>query len=68
MIDLGKDKGIKKGQVFNIYRMQAIPGLSAPVRIPVGQLKVSSVDTQASFCDVTQSQQPVQTGDPIEQN
>lgn len=68
VIDLGKNRGVKKGQVFQIFRMQMIQGLSAPVRIPVGALKITSVDNEASVCEVTQTQQPVQAGDALEQN
>lgn len=66
IIDLGKDRGIKKGAAFNIFRLQQVPGLSAPVRVPVGSLKVTSVDQAASVCSVAQLESPVQVGDVVE--
>ncbi|MGE5623495.1 MAG: CsgG/HfaB family protein [Methanocella sp.] len=66
IIDLGKDRGVKKGTAFQIFRLQQVPGLSAPVRVPVGALKVTSVDQAASVCSVTQTESQIQVGDVVE--
>ncbi|MGI6542484.1 MAG: CsgG/HfaB family protein [Limnochordia bacterium] len=65
VINLGSKHGMKLNTELNITRMQTFPGLSAPVRIPVGTAKVISVDEEASVCVVIQSTQPIQPGDVV---
>lgn len=66
VIDLGSKKGVRKGQTFNVFRLQTVPGLSQPVRVPVGVIKVSSVDPEAAVASVTQTESEIQAGDAIE--
>lgn len=66
IIDLGQDKGVRKGQVFNVFRLQVVPGLAAPVRVPVGVIKLQSVDPAAAVAVVTEKSGDFQVGDVVE--
>lgn len=58
ILNIGDNDGVRIQQGFQVYRLLEVEGLADPVRIPVGTIRVISVDPGASvavFEDLTQN-------------
>jgi len=65
VINVGADAGVKHGQLYGVFRLTDVPGLPDPVRVPVGIIKIISVDPKAAVAQVEQSSMPIEAGDVI---
>lgn len=65
VVTLGSKHGMKLNTILNITHLQTIQGLKDPVRIPVGQAKVISVDNEASVARIESKTQDIQVGDVV---
>lgn len=65
VVNIGQNDGVRLNQRFAINRMMEISGLSEPVRIPVGTMKVISVDPAASVALFENVSQDPQVGDVV---
>ncbi len=65
IINLGSNAGIAKGQLLEVYRLMAVPGLADPVRIPVGSIRIISVDPNAAVGTLESVTSPVEVGDIV---
>ncbi len=51
IISLGQGRGISRGDRFSVYELVQVPGLTNPVEVPVGSLRIISVDAEASVAE-----------------
>lgn len=51
VVSLGQDSGVARGDRFAVYELVPVPGLSKPVEVPVGSLRIISVDEEASVAE-----------------
>ncbi len=65
IIDLGAKDGIRERMQLPVFRLEKIEGLVDPVRIPVGALRVVSVDPNASVAVLIKESLPIQPGDIV---
>lgn len=65
VLNIGANDGVRVGQGFNVYRLMEIAGLSEPVRIPVGTVRIISVDAGASVATFESMTQPAEVGDRV---
>ncbi|NLH86606.1 MAG: hypothetical protein GX460_00180, partial [Firmicutes bacterium] len=63
--NIGAEAGVRKGQTYEVFRLTEVPGLAEPVRIPVGVIRITSVDPMAAVAEVDQCSVPVEIGDAI---
>lgn len=64
VINIGSSAGVRVGQRMEVYRLTFIPGLMDPVRVPVGTMRIISVDPNASIGQM-ESEAAVQVGDLV---
>lgn len=48
ILNIGRNHGVREKAKFRVFRLQRVEGLPEPVRIPVGTVKIISVDANAS--------------------
>lgn len=65
VINIGEQHGIRREQRLDVFRLMEIAGLTDPVRIPVGTVRVISVDAGASVAMFESVTSPVQVGDLV---
>lgn len=65
IINLGEQHGLRREQRFEVFRLMEVPGVSDPVRIPVGVVRVISVDPGASVATFESVTSPVEVGDIV---
>lgn len=63
VLNIGEQHGVRREQRYELARLLLIPGLTEAVRIPVGVIRIISVDRQASVALIESMTQPVQVGD-----
>ncbi|NLK08240.1 MAG: hypothetical protein GX316_06010 [Firmicutes bacterium] len=51
ILNLGQVHQINRGDRFSVYQMVDVPGIAKPVEIPMGTLRVISVDEEASVAE-----------------
>lgn len=69
ILDVGSANGVTERTVFDVYHLQSVAGLSTPVRIPAGTLKVVSVDPNATVTTLARQVEgapQIQVGDQVE--
>ncbi|HHU92811.1 MAG TPA: hypothetical protein GXZ20_06695 [Halanaerobiaceae bacterium] len=54
IINIGANKSLQKNQIGELIRLIQIEGLSEPVRMPIGRVKVFSVDKEAAILDIVE--------------
>ncbi|NLJ84291.1 MAG: hypothetical protein GX336_05225 [Halanaerobiaceae bacterium] len=54
IINIGANKGLQRNQVGELIRLIEITGLSEPVRLPIGRVKIFSVDNEAAILEVVE--------------
>lgn len=67
IVNLGSKDGITPTTKFAVYRLEKVPGLEDPVRLPNGTLQVISVDEEAAVTQILSSVDglPIQVGDMV---
>lgn len=65
VINIGQVHGIRREQRLEVFRLMEIAGLSAPVRIPVGVVRVISVDPEAAVAVFESMTSSVEVGDAV---
>ena len=54
IINIGANKGLQRNQIGELIRLIEIEGLSEPVRMPIGRVKIFSVDKEAAILEVVE--------------
>ncbi|MGE5557668.1 MAG: CsgG/HfaB family protein [Bacillota bacterium] len=65
IINIGSNKGVKIGQIFQVYHLEKVEGMSKPVRVPVGTIKIISVDPDAAVGKWVSKEGDAQVGDTV---
>lgn len=65
IINIGERDGVRMQQGFQVYRLMEVQGLADPVRIPVGTVRVISVDPGASVAIYENMNQAPAIGDRV---
>lgn len=65
IMNIGSNDGVRMGQGFQVFRLLEVEGLSDPVRIPVGTVRVISVDPGAAVAMFENMTQPPTVGDRV---
>ncbi len=68
IINIGRTSGITMTTKFNVYRLTQIPGVSEPVRLPVGTLRVISIDDEVTVTMILNEVEgfSIEVGDVVE--
>ncbi len=69
ILDVGSVDGVTDKTKFDVYHLQIIEGLPNPVRIPLGTLRVMSVDLNATVTSIEKMADgapPIAAGDIVE--
>ena len=66
IIDIGAQDGIRENMILRVYSVERVMGLREPVRIPLGTVKVISVDEHACVAMVEESLEPMGIGDLVQ--
>lgn len=64
VLNIGEEQGIRREQRLDVFRLMEIPGMD-PVRIPVGVVRVISVDPGASVALFENMTSPAEVGDLV---
>lgn len=65
VLNVGANDGVRMEQRLRVFRLMEVAGLSDPVRIPVGTVRVVSVDAGASVAMFEAMTQPAEVGDRV---
>ena len=65
IVNIGKNKGIRKNQVGEIIRLVPVDGMDEPVSMPIGKVEAYSVDDKATIVTVINTQEGVKVGDIV---
>ncbi|MCR4427402.1 MAG: CsgG/HfaB family protein [Firmicutes bacterium] len=65
IINIGSNAGVMKNQYFDVFRVMVVAGVAEPVRVPVGVIKIVSVDPNAAVGMFESVTSPVQVGDAV---
>lgn len=65
VLNIGQNDGVREQQGFQVYRLMEVEGLTDTVRIPVGTVRVISVDAGASVAVFENMTQSPEVGDHV---
>lgn len=66
IIDIGAREGVRENMILRVYTVEEVAGLSDPVRIPLGTVRVLSVDEHACVAVVEESRELIGVGDLVQ--
>lgn len=65
IVNIGEQDGVRREHRLEVYRLMEVPGLADPVRIPVGEARVISVDAGAAVAMLETVMSTVEIGDIV---
>lgn len=65
VVNIGEQHGVRRENLLEVYRLMEVPGLADPVRIPVGEARVISVDPGAAVAMLETVVSAVEIGDIV---
>lgn len=65
VIDIGEEDGVRRDDIFEVFRLQYVEGLAEPVRIPAGEIRIVSIERSAAVGMFERGGSDVDVGDVV---
>lgn len=65
VLDIGEEDGVRRDDIFEVFRLQYVEGLAEPVRIPAGEIRIVSVESSAAVGMFERGGDDVDVGDVV---